>query len=317
MNTSVAAQNNFCPFLGLQDDHQSLMAYISPQNCCYRCKPIVSVDLDQQNNYCLGAAYGKCPVYNREVGKPLPRALQFRESQRSVRSGSSRIAVISVILIVLITAGIWINSRKSQSGLMTSISPASAIVQSIDLPTNKAPVTDTPRTLPVMAVPTTFETPGPTFTLTVSPFPSLTPTSSSATSTQVEQTTATGLSARSLEVPIGRGQAYLIHRIISGENLPILAQKYQTSAEALTAINFKLTVPIWAESLIVIPLGVIDPAGLPIFEPFQIVDDQITPEALAGKLSFDVEAFKSFNDLTSDEKLQKGDWVLIPHDSQK
>ena len=135
--------------------------------------------------------------------------------------------------------------------------------------------------------------------------------------TPVPSLTATGISPHSLEVPIGRGQMYLIHRVLGGENLPSMAKKYQTSVEAISAVNYTLTVPIWVDALIVIPLGATSPEGLSIFEPYQVTEDQITPEALAGQLAFDVKLFKDFNDLADGEKLRKGDWFLIPRDSQK
>ncbi len=178
----------------------------------------------------------------------------------------------------------------------------------------------------------------PTQTLTVSPFPSLTPTVVTATFTKTPTATFTAtpsktntptltqtstftitatVSPHSLEIPIGRGQLFLIHRVVGGENLNTLAERYQTSLEAILAVNYSLDTPIWADTLVVIPLGVKNPEGLPIFEPYQVVDDQITAEALAQKLACDAALFKQYNLLADGEQLRRGDWFLIPRDSKK
>ena len=331
MNTSAVAQDKSCPFLGLNDDPQSLMAYTSPQNCCYRCKPVVPVNLEHQNSYCLDAAHVNCQALNQEAGTPLPRALRYKERGHHVsHSGWTRFIVVSVILIVLIILGAWILSANSPLGVFFSDTPSPVIVSATVLPTIQSPATESPQTIPSNTVAPSLGTPAPTFTLTVSPFPSLTPTSLSATPTKtptatvtlmVSQTlapslTATGISPHSLEVPIGQGK-FLLHRVLNGETLTGMAKKYGTTEEAIKAVNYNPVVPLWADVVIVIPLAATSVEGLPILESYQVTEDQVLPETLATQLSFDVKFFKDFNDLTDGEKLRKGDWFLIPRDSQK
>ena len=123
--------------------------------------------------------------------------------------------------------------------------------------------------------------------------------------------TLTQIPPHSLEIPIGNEKLYLIHKIVDGENLSTLAETYQTSFEAIQAVNFTLIIPIRIDAIVVIPLKQENPQGLPKLEPYQILQDQTTPEALAEKLNIDLTLFKSLNGFEDGEKLNKGNWVLI------
>ena len=54
-----------CPYVGLLDDAQSLAAYASVMNHCYRLKEPKSIKLDYQQQYCLTTAHKRCLVFLR------------------------------------------------------------------------------------------------------------------------------------------------------------------------------------------------------------------------------------------------------------
>ena len=54
-----------CPFVGLEQDPQSLTSYPSARNFCYRLRQPKSVRLEYQQQYCLSSAYQRCLVYKR------------------------------------------------------------------------------------------------------------------------------------------------------------------------------------------------------------------------------------------------------------
>jgi len=54
-----------CPFVGLEQDPQSLTSYPSSRNFCYRLRQPKSVRLEYQQQYCLSSAYQRCLVYKR------------------------------------------------------------------------------------------------------------------------------------------------------------------------------------------------------------------------------------------------------------
>lgn len=52
-----------CPYMGLINDAQTLAAYASVKNHCYRLKEPKPVKLDYQQKYCLSPAHQHCLVY--------------------------------------------------------------------------------------------------------------------------------------------------------------------------------------------------------------------------------------------------------------
>ena len=62
-------QINTCPFLGLNDDNTSHMAFTSPENHCYHCKPIAPIKLEHQNDYCLDPNFLTCPIFTHKLSR--------------------------------------------------------------------------------------------------------------------------------------------------------------------------------------------------------------------------------------------------------
>ncbi len=57
-----------CPFLGIYDDADTALAYPSPSNRCYRPPKPASVSNPHQGQYCLSAAYTRCPIFQKYAG---------------------------------------------------------------------------------------------------------------------------------------------------------------------------------------------------------------------------------------------------------
>ena len=73
-----------CPFLGLNDDNTSHMAFTSPENHCYHCKPIAPIKLEHQNDYCLDPNFLTCPIFTDKEGRRMPNNLIYIEDAGSV-----------------------------------------------------------------------------------------------------------------------------------------------------------------------------------------------------------------------------------------
>lgn len=117
-----------------------------------------------------------------------------------------------------------------------------------------------------------------------------------------------------LDVPIMIGeQPILMHRVIEGEQIVLLAKHNQTTVEVLQAINYVPPAPLIMGEVIVIAPGlqVIDPV-LPSFEPYQVIDQEISIEDLAEKLAVDLTLLKYYNRCPDAARLVKGDWLLLP-----
>ena len=68
---------NACPFLGMADDPDTLMAFASEWNCCHYAYPPVVVQFRHQQGFCLCSKFTDCPVFLRErQDMPLPLALR-------------------------------------------------------------------------------------------------------------------------------------------------------------------------------------------------------------------------------------------------
>ncbi|MFZ5878375.1 MAG: hypothetical protein ACOY0R_03300 [Chloroflexota bacterium] len=304
-----AGQNDFCPFLGLRGDPHSLMLFISPHNCCHRCKPVAFVNLEHQNDYCLAATHINCPVYSAEADRPLPRALRLKHTPQG-----NRLPWMAWLALLLLLAG-------ALAIFLQQLFAAPALLEPTAAPAIESSVTPPPASTPTLQ-PTPTASTVPSLTPTQpSPTPSQTPIATPAAATFTPSlsvsATAASLPRHALEVPIGRGQQFLIHRVLSGENLNTLAETYQTSIDAILAVNYDLAVPIWADTLVVLPLETASPQGLPILEPYQLSEAGLTAETLAQRLGFDLDRFNTVNDLAAGETLNTGDWFLIPRDHQK
>jgi len=325
MINSSKAPNGTCPFLGLNDDDSSHMAFTSPENFCHQCKPPVSITLEHQNDFCLDANFLNCPVYQSGAGKRMPANLVFDRRLYATRSApfDRRIlwmGMIFAVVFVLVVVASFFFSKKNAAPAVDE--PSINAVQSLTAIANSAISTATIQSGAInTAVPALeTDTPSSLVTETVSPFPSLTSTLPASTptiaatdpSSPAPTLTQTQIPPHSLEVPIGSGQQYIIHRVADGENLTTLVDTYQTSLEAIQAVNATLIIPIRIDAVLIIPLNIKDVKGLPKLEPFQVTQDQTTPEALAELLKTDAALFKSLNGFTDGESITKGSWVIIP-----
>lgn len=328
MAQTTSDQINTCPFLGLSNDNTSHMAFMSPENCCHHCKPIVPIKLEHQNDYCLDTNFLTCPVYTNKEGGHMPPNLIYSENAGSMKIGRrllwaglilAGIAAAAALLFFVLANAKQPGNSPSNLISINSIQTLTTIANFSPLPTATAVLIATDSIIIISNTETAF----PAITATVSPFPTLTLT---APTSNIQETNTAPVSPshtasttsiqtplpHSLEVPIGRGQLFIIHKVVNGENLSTLAETYNTSLEAIMAVNYQLNVPIKIDAVIIIPLQKKDTQGLSIFEPYQVTATQITAETLANELDTDSLLFKYVNDLKDGDLLHRGDWILVP-----
>jgi hypothetical protein len=329
MTKSNSKQIYTCPFLGLSDDTTSHMAFTSSENFCHQCKPIVPIKFEHQNDYCLDTNFVTCPVYVNGAGKRMPADLIYDGEDDHPSAPADRRLIWSSIILVIFFIAVALFYFMDSIDRKGTINPAGInAVPSLTTILSSPSISPT-ETLNATLLPTASPdliTTLPVFTATLSPFPTLTPTVPTSTSAQVIRSTATATistpptstpsstqaSPYSLDTPIGKGQLYLIHKVANGESLTTITENFQTSLEAILAVNSTLVVPIRIDAIVVIPLMNKNPQGLPNLEPYQVTQNQITPEALAAQLKTDLALLLSVNDLKDGEKLNKGNWILIP-----
>jgi hypothetical protein len=292
-----ASKSDSCPHLGIREDPQTCLAYPAEWNLCHRARPVSTVSLEHQRVLCLSPVYMRCPVFLSERSAPLPR--QFR----GPRSASRLKWVWLALSILLVGFGLW-GAWRTQSGR------ALPLLGVIPLPLATAPgsikfsapaLSATPLKLGVFTrtpFPMTFSPPAP------NPGSSLTPTPL--------KTCGYGLETR-IELD---GQTLTLHKVRRGESMDMLAANCETSLEAMQALNYFLPSPLWAELVIVIPVGGLDGNGAPILEPYLVPEPGSSVAELAAQFSIAPEDLANASALDANcETLS--DWVLIPHQAHK
>lgn len=276
-----------CPYLGLSDDPGTALAYPSTSNCCHHAKPVESVRGSHQEKVCLTNGYSQCPVYLRPELIPLP--LEFQVHHSSVNRAKRRWWILLILVIVLVAVFLI-----AQPGLFNA-APLPAAEPDTDtqaLQTITAIFAGTQTAVIQTPVPTQAEKITPTVTMTHIPTPS---------------------PVHELEMPIGKDPSFVIHRVQAGESYTRFMQDFQTTKEAILAVNYGVEPSLWADSLLVVPVGVTDATGLPAFTVYQVAEQNLTVEQLALNQGADLATLKQYNALPDGYVFTEGEWVLIPH----
>ena len=289
---------NICPYLGLGDDPTTPVGYPSTRNVCYQSKKHENPSLNYQRSTCLTDRFINCPVYNAEVKGKLPRSIRHRSKKSFDLSNKLLYIVLFFVIIiglgtVMLFNGQWVS--KINQVLIPSWQKTHQVRTNQELPT--APVTKIPDQDAVESVE-----------------PNRTP---SSTSTQTPSATATTFASPpilALDTPIGGETKFIIHRARQGESLFQYAREQNTNVDAIRAVNYGLPAVLYVDWIVVIPIDVDDPAGLPAFEAFEVTMRGRTVEALAEELAVIPEDLSKYNNVPMDYKFSPGEWILVPRE---
>lgn len=282
---SAAPRDAACPLLASLRDATTFYAYPSAANGCGRFEPPAALPGSYQSRFCLSARHTECPLVSPSWSGAFPpelRAAAEREwggpGARSRRRWAL-LVLLAVVLLGTVAATGWFLSGSSPSA-PAAPPPAE--------PTEAASGTPPPSPSPPPSATPTLEpsdTPAGPFTPTPGP---------------------------ELETPVGAGQTYLIHSIRDGESLSFLAQTYGSSVQALQAANALGDQPLWIGQLVVIPVGISDPAGVPRFAVVQVLEPGEALSDLAARYGADPENIRRYNALGEDPWLPPGRWLIVP-----
>lgn len=287
-----------CPHLGLSNDQATFSNFPSVNNVCYHVKPIASPVLSHQHDYCLTKNYTKCRVYSSPADNPLPADLQY-QADKGPKNRVLIILIFCFVLIIAILLGVfWDNIKPiSETGVQSPITTQTinAVGLTITNTSTKTLEEATNTATPETTIVTPSLTPSPS--LTSSPSPSPSPT----------QETLFRLGNT-----IGENPQFIIHRTLEGESLPLFANIYQTSVEAIRAVNYNLPRILWTDQIVIIPLNQTDMSGIPLFIAYEVEEDSETFEQIADEFSVSLEDLLHYNNVQINYQLQQGDWILIP-----
>lgn len=335
-----------CPHLGLHDDRSTSLAYPSAWNCCYRATPPESVSTAHQESVCLTVAHMQCPILLRAGQQgPLPDNLRGDADviPHVSRPPRSRAGMVITLLVLIAAGGYLLWSYLPLASLQavvasptppaptetlapteTStptkelvINPAEGIIASFTAEAktriaNYTPTplfTGTPPTATITSTITATFTPTRTFTPTKTPSITLTPPPSTTPTFAPPPADGPNCGA-SLDTPFGGATKFILHKILPGENLTIYADTYQTTTNAIMAVNYRLPLPVWADWIVVIPYKTDVVNTLPPFEPYQALNMRISIEELARQLGTDAASLATYNGFTEACGSFNG-WLLI------
>jgi len=292
---------NACPFLGLQADSDSHLAYASNENYCHRGVSAKAIRTAHQQNYCLSAAHTQCAVFkNPQANAQGVYARKPLVKKRWILRRN--VIALAIALLVLFLF--------EQTFLRPTAAPPAAASAT---PTKAA---FTPTIAPSKtSTPAASATPTPTPTLHLPFFGSVT-ASLSATPT-ASATFAPYASKHQLNIPIGTDRQFVIRRLGAGEKLDEYLLQYNTTFEAVNQINYDLYLqnPVIRDVLVVFPYQFFDVSGLNSLSIFQTRESErgANYEYLALILHVDLETFKRYNGIASFmERPLVGEFYLVP-----
>ena len=275
--------NPACPYLGLEDDADTSLAFPSVWNTCHRGRRTVSPSLEHQAEHCLNENHRNCVAFpDGQATLPLPHRLRasYNDTKKSQPSAYQSFAFIFIGILVLLGLGWGFLAQRHTP-------PTVSEIPSLTMTVLMTPV----------ATQTAALTPIPTFTMAVTPKPLL---------------TGEAVSKRQLDQPIGSDYQFVIHKILYGENLNQFASRYNTSIEAILMVNYDLKTPVWVDELVIIPVGFTNVSALPAFEAYEVPRADMSLQVLALGFGVSLKDLRYYNAVGMDESLRVGEWLLIP-----
>lgn len=278
-------QRTVCPHLGLHQDNATHMGFPSVANFCLNCKNPTQPSLAHQKSHCLGSAHVECPVYLAQGRVSMPADLRGTVSPISgniLKFVPIFFIVLLVIIFFVVRPMLW--PKDSQIDVPEPILPLVVQPTMISAPATQDPTPTLSESVAVVPIPSsTPELPRPILAFEVT------------------------------RVPLGGNQSYLIHVVKEQETLDLIAVNYNTTVQAIIAVNYKITPPVWVDYPIVVPVGAEDETGLPSFTVYEVKDEElISSILLAEKLTVDVESLERYNGCSNDCQFARGDVLLIP-----
>ncbi len=274
-----------CPFLGFCDDRDTALSYPSNFNCCFKSKPVVPVSFYHQKKTCLSKNYLDCSVYKSASIIPLPNEMVGKYP----RAGKFKFWQGLIVAIIVILIGVTVSALFG----VFNLSGVTAFLKEASI-TMIPPLDSLPLETNTVLPPTS------TNTQTLAP---------TGTDTPIFPT---AIAHHLLETTFGENPELVLHRVLEGEAFILLANTYNTSAEAIQAINYGMENTLFAYQVIVIPVNTTDITSLPAFTVFEVIEDNLLIETVAIGFNVDIDDLRQYNHLPEGYILTKGEWLLIP-----
>lgn len=298
-----------CPFLGLDQDSSTWLAYPHPANFCHRASPAANLNLSYQESTCLTRKHAACLGFTRGWNGALPETVRGEPAVKPLAKSLVLPAMIGLALLVLLAG--WQLMRRGRLSFMGGEDTTPTIlVTSIGSSQVSGLVVLSPTSTITPAPPPT-ETPNRPKTQTAlaslnSPTPTTPPTSA------ITPTLAPPTPGPAFKTPFGPGEKFLLHQLEAGESLGTLVTLYDTTNQVITASNLLVEgASIWPGTVLVIIPGEKDPSAVSRFRVV-LLESATSVDDLAAEFEISVEDLRMYNSLGADRFIPAGRYLIIP-----
>lgn len=297
MEKDPVSKSVICPYLGVHDDPETSVSYPSEHNYCHCSATIEPISLDHQQTFCLGTAYQTCPVFSNQTAV-APKQGNLLSRLNTMLPGANhkwgRWVLIGIVLVVIIGTLLVQTLRVASQQAVDPSPTAKSVFTETSLaivvsPTKKTTATPTVMASKTKQVTPTVPSPVPSFTATVQPSATLKPTATNPNSFRL-----------------------VLHKVVAGDSLSLIATQFHTTQEAIQAINFNFRAPLQQGAWIVVPANTTNVSALPQFEIIVNTQANITLKELAIKLQISPELLAQYNELKPDDKLTADQRIIVP-----
>ena len=113
----------------------------------------------------------------------------------------------------------------------------------------------------------------------------------------------------------GSHYQFVICKVSDGDLLEKYAEIFNTSVGAIIRVNYALSLPLWNNALVVIPVDFTDVEQLPYFQPYRVTAAVIALKDLALELDVNFDKLIYYNSLNGKSEVHSGEWLIIPRTS--
>jgi LysM repeat protein len=211
--------------------------------------------------------------------------------------------IVALILgiITIVAISLFALMRNPSSGV--DLEELYASQTSAAISTSNAELTAIAAAAEEEYTPSPSETPNPS----PSPTPTLSPTPTQ-TPTPLSPTLGPGL-----ETPFGPGAEFILHKVVTGESLQVVASNYRTKKAVITSMNeLSFGGILHPDMVLVIVPDMKENLPLyPIFHPV-FIDQDATVSSLAVEYGVSLDDLRRYNSLGEGDSLPGGRWIVIP-----
>ena len=300
-----------CPNIGGPKDTDVFYQFPSNWNRCYRPEKAQPVSQTHQSDYCLCERFSECQVFKADWDgvfpvdlKPLPVVVEAPGRSKWSRQQKwivNSFVALAIVFVAVAFLGLHTPSGQAAFLARLGISAPGEPVRALNPTATKLPPTADQAATEL----------SPTQTLL--PSATIAPTATSEpTRTPAPTSTPFPTPGPGFGTPFGPGSGFVIHVVVVGESFTSIARKYDSSPEAISAINLTYEgASLWIGQQLVVPVGLTDAGDLPEFTII-FTTEIISLDEIARLYASEPGEIRFYNEIGESDDVPPGRWLIIP-----